>query len=60
MNYWQVRAESPQEVGAVSAFEMVHQDHVVGKLVAFDRLIFKGQCATRAHAVSGCVGRRTS
>ena len=26
----------------MSAFEMVHQDHVVGKLVGFDRLIFKG------------------
>jgi len=26
----------------VSAFEMVHQDRVVGKLVCFDRLIFKG------------------
>jgi hypothetical protein len=26
----------------VSAFEMVHQDGVVGKLVCFDRLIFKG------------------
>ena len=44
----------------MSAFEMVHQDDVVGKLVGFDRLIFKGQCATRAHAVSGCVVRRAS
>ena len=26
----------------MSAFEMVHQDRVVGKLVCFDRLIFKG------------------
>jgi len=26
----------------VSAFEIVHQDAVVGKLVAFDRLIFEG------------------
>ena len=26
----------------MSAFEMVHQDAVVGKLVGFDRLIFKG------------------
>lgn len=26
----------------MSAFEMVHQDQVVGKLVGFDRLIFKG------------------
>ena len=28
-----VKTESPQEAGAVSAFEMVHQDQVVGKLV---------------------------
>jgi hypothetical protein len=27
---------------AVSAFEIVHQDRIVGKLVGFDRLIFKG------------------
>ena len=26
----------------MSAFEIVHQDRVVGKLTCFDRLIFKG------------------
>lgn len=26
----------------MSAFTIVHQDRVVGKLVCFDRLIFKG------------------
>jgi hypothetical protein len=31
-----------QEVGAMSAFEIVHHDDVVGKLTCFDRLIFKG------------------
>lgn len=29
----------------MSAFEIVHQDRVVGKLTAFDRLIFKGHLA---------------
>lgn len=26
----------------MSVFEIVHQDRVVGKLVCFDRLVFKG------------------
>ena len=33
----------------MSAFEMVHQDQVVGKLIGFDRLIFKGHL-TRFYA----------
>ena len=42
----------------MSTFEIVHQDRLTGKLTCFDRLIFKGQCATRAHALSGYVDRR--
>src|SRR6266516_7420607 len=38
-----VQAKLPtRRDGAVSAFEIVHQDRVVGKLSCFDRLIFKG------------------
>lgn len=29
----------------MSAFEIVHQDRVIGKLTCFDRMIFKGQLA---------------
>jgi hypothetical protein len=29
----------------MSAFEIVHQDRVAGKLTCFDRLIFKGHLA---------------
>ncbi len=44
----------------MSAFEDIHSAGVVGTLAMFDRLIFRGQCATRAHTVSGCVVRRAS
>ena len=44
--------------GRMSAFEIVHQDQVQGKLTCFDRMIFKGPCATGAHVVSGYVDRR--
>jgi hypothetical protein len=33
----------------MSAFEIVHQDEVLGKLVCFDRLIFKGHLMTLYH-----------
>lgn len=36
----------------MSAFEMVHQDRVAGKLVCFDRLIFKGH-VTRFYPAGG-------
>jgi hypothetical protein len=39
----------------VSAFEIVHQDRVVGKLVCFDRLIFKGHL-TRLYPPGGLKG----
>ena len=42
----------------MGAFEDVHRHRVTGSLTMFDRMIFKGQCATRAHVVSGCVDRR--
>src|SRR5439155_11254274 len=40
---------------AVSAFEIVHQDRVVGKLTCFDRLIFKGHL-TRLYQPGGLKG----
>jgi hypothetical protein len=43
----------------MASFESVHQGRVVGSLAMFDRMIFKGQCATRAHVVSGYADRRT-
>jgi len=39
----------------VSAFEIVHQDRVVGKLSCFDRLIFKGHL-TRLYQPGGLKG----
>ena len=42
------------------SFESVHGERVVGSLAMFDRMIFRGQCATRAHAVSGYGDRRAS
>ena len=33
----------------MSAFEIVHQDDVVGKLTCFDRLIFKGHLLALYH-----------
>ena len=44
----------------MSVFEDIHSGAVVGSLAMFDRIIFRGQCATRAHTVSGCVVRRAS
>jgi hypothetical protein len=39
----------------VSAFEIVHQDRVVGKLTCFDRLVFKGHL-TRLYQPGGLKG----
>jgi len=39
----------------MSAFEIVHQDRVVGKLTCFDRLIFKGYL-TRLYQPGGMKG----
>ncbi len=44
----------------MSTFEDFHRDRITGSLAMFDRMIFKGQCATRAHAVSGYRDRRAS
>ena len=43
----------------MGAFEDLHRKRITGSLAMFDRMIFKGQCATRAHVVSGYVDRRT-
>jgi hypothetical protein len=48
LNSWLSISESNvrDATGAMSVFEIVHQDDVVGKLTCFERLIFKGQCVS--------------
>jgi len=42
VNFALMTSVPPRGGGAMSAFEIVHQDRIVGKLTCFDRMIFKG------------------
>jgi hypothetical protein len=55
VDFWCQLKVSREEAGAMSAFEIIHQDSVVGKLTCFDRLIFKGHL-TRFYPKGGMKG----